>query len=71
MPPELVGREGELSAIHGFLEQLETGLAALTFSGDSGIGKTVLWEAGVEQARGLCADVTRAGERRAPTAPTG
>ena len=46
----LIGRDGELGAIREFLERVQHGPSALVLSGEPGIGKTVLWEAGVEQA---------------------
>src|SRR5262245_66630043 len=48
---ELIGRETELTSITGFLDSVEAGPAALVLSGEPGIGKTVLWELGVEEAR--------------------
>jgi Cdc6-like AAA superfamily ATPase len=48
---ELIGRDDELASIAGFLDSVEAGPAALVLSGEPGIGKTVLWELGVEQAR--------------------
>ncbi len=48
---ELIGRDEELVSIAGFLDSVEAGPAALVLSGEPGIGKTVLWELGVEQAR--------------------
>src|SRR6266545_1192850 len=47
----LVGREGELRSIEAFLERVEVGPTGLVFSGEPGIGKTILWEAAVEQCR--------------------
>ena len=47
----VVGRDGELGSIQAFLAEVEQGPAALVLSGEPGIGKTILWEAGVEQAR--------------------
>jgi predicted ATPase len=49
---ELIGREAELVWIAGFLDSVDEGAAALVLSGEPGIGKTVLWELGVEEARG-------------------
>jgi DNA-binding CsgD family transcriptional regulator len=51
MPAEIIGRESELGAIDQFLAAVERGPAALVFSGEAGIGKTILWEVGVEEAR--------------------
>jgi DNA-binding CsgD family transcriptional regulator len=49
----LIGRNAELGSIEAFLVQVRDGPAALVLSGEPGIGKTVLWEAGVNQAAGL------------------
>lgn len=48
---ELIGREAELVSIAGFLDSVGAGPAALVLSGDPGIGKTILWELGVAEAR--------------------
>jgi DNA-binding CsgD family transcriptional regulator len=48
--PTIVGREDELAALREFLDRPE-GPRALVVSGDPGIGKTTLWEAGVAAAR--------------------
>src|SRR5262245_17308846 len=48
---EVIGRDAELASIAGLLDSVEAGPAALMFSGEPGIGKTVLWELGVEKAR--------------------
>jgi MoxR-like ATPase len=45
----LVGRDEELAAIGTLIAERRGG--GLLLSGEPGIGKTVLWEAGVEQAR--------------------
>ena len=47
----VVGRDGELGSIQAFLAEVEQGPAALVLSGEAGIGKTILWEVGVEEAR--------------------
>jgi|SoiMethySBSTD1v2_1073268.scaffolds.fasta_scaffold27606_5 DNA-binding CsgD family transcriptional regulator len=52
MAAEVIGREGELGSIEAFLARAEDGPSALVLSGEAGIGKTVLWQAGVEEARG-------------------
>src|SRR6188472_2586619 len=46
----VVGREAELAAIDGFLGS-HAATCAFVLAGDPGIGKTTLWEAGVELAR--------------------
>jgi DNA-binding CsgD family transcriptional regulator len=48
---EVVGREEELAAVRGFLGDVSRGPALLTLEGEAGIGKTMLWRAGVEEAR--------------------
>jgi DNA-binding CsgD family transcriptional regulator len=47
----VIGREEELGAVRAFLERVPDHPAALVLSGEPGIGKTILWEAGVEDAR--------------------
>jgi ATP/maltotriose-dependent transcriptional regulator MalT len=47
----VIGRDQELDAIEAFLEEAARGPRALVLSGEAGIGKTVLWETGVEGAR--------------------
>ncbi len=46
-----VGREAELDSIRAFIDAVARGPTALSISGQPGIGKTVLWEAGVDAAR--------------------
>ena len=50
-PPELIGRKAALATIEGFLDRLVREPRVLTLSGEPGIGKTVLWQKGVERAR--------------------
>ena len=47
----IVGREEELAALARFVEDLNGRPRDLLFEGEAGIGKTVLWRAGVEAAR--------------------
>jgi ATP/maltotriose-dependent transcriptional regulator MalT len=47
----VIGREQELDSIRAFLAEVEQGPTALVLSGEAGIGKTTLWETGVEEAR--------------------
>src|SRR6476646_1498579 len=47
----VIGRDEELGAVRAFLERLANGPGALVLSGEAGIGKTILWQAGVEDAR--------------------
>ena len=51
---DIVGRDEERSAIGWFLDTVETGPAALLLAGEAGIGKTILWEAGVGAAAARC-----------------
>jgi predicted ATPase len=51
MPADLIGREEELGSLEAFLTEVEEGSSALVFSGEPGIGKTVLWREGVRQAQ--------------------
>jgi len=46
----VIGRDEEFAAIHAFLADVEEGPRALVLSGEAGIGKTVLWERGIEEA---------------------
>src|SRR5262245_30997215 len=46
-----VGREEELDSIRAFVDEMTRGPTALAISGPAGIGKTVLWEAGLDLAR--------------------
>lgn len=47
------GREAELREIEIFLAKVPGAMSALVISGEAGIGKTTLWNAGVEWARSL------------------
>src|SRR5689334_15583742 len=46
---DVVGRDAELTAIRALVEAPRGG--GVLLSGEPGIGKTVLWEAGVDEAR--------------------
>src|SRR5215471_3137255 len=50
MAGAVIGRDEELAAIGAFLDSVWSGPRALVFAGEAGIGKTLLWEAGVAQA---------------------
>ena len=50
MATEVIGRDEEVGSIETFLARIEDGPTALVLSGEAGIGKTVLWETGVEEA---------------------
>ena len=51
MAIEIVGREGEVAALHAFFDRAGEGPASVVLEGDAGIGKSTLWLAGVEAAR--------------------
>ena len=51
MAPEIIGRDEELGAVRAFISGVGDGPGALVLSGEAGIGKTILWQAGVEEAR--------------------
>ncbi len=48
---EIVGREEELAALRDFLDRADEWPRALILAGDAGIGKSTLWEAGIDHAR--------------------
>jgi DNA-binding CsgD family transcriptional regulator len=50
MSPGVVGRDAELASLRGFVSTVPEGAVALTLEGDAGVGKTTLWEAGLENA---------------------
>jgi len=50
MATEIVGREEELSSLQVFLDDARRGAAMLVFEGEAGIGKSTLWQVGVEHA---------------------
>ena len=45
-----MGRDAELGELRGFLGELVNGPTGLVLLGEAGIGKTILWRAGVEEA---------------------
>jgi DNA-binding CsgD family transcriptional regulator len=47
----IIGREEELGEVRDWLGACADGPASLALAGEPGIGKTVLWEAGVAEAR--------------------
>jgi DNA-binding CsgD family transcriptional regulator len=57
MASEIIGRDEELGAIEAFLARVTDGPGALVLSGEAGIGKTILWDAGVEEAQNHHGDV--------------
>jgi DNA-binding CsgD family transcriptional regulator len=48
----LIGRDEELAAVQTWLAEVGRSPSALVLSGEAGIGKTVLWEAGLVSAEG-------------------
>ena len=48
---DVIGRETEQRAVESLLAHAERGPAGLVLSGAPGIGKTLLWEAAVDEAR--------------------
>ncbi len=54
MAVEVVGRDEELSSLHAFLDRRVAGKGPIAFAleGEAGIGKSTLWRAAVEEARG-------------------
>ena len=51
MTNRLSGRESEMRSLEDFLERAAAAPAVLVLSGEAGIGKTELWQAGLQQAR--------------------
>jgi DNA-binding CsgD family transcriptional regulator len=47
----VIGRDEELDSVELFLARAQDGPAALVLSGQAGIGKTIVWEAGLDEAR--------------------
>ena len=48
----IIGRDAELDSVQEFLNEVGCGPTGLVLSGEAGIGKTILWQVGVEEARG-------------------
>jgi DNA-binding CsgD family transcriptional regulator len=48
----IVGRDVELASVHAFIDEVRERPSALVLEGEAGIGKSTLWLAGVEYARG-------------------
>ena len=73
MAANVVGREAELASVRAFLERPADGLRALMLEGKAGIGKTILWHAGVAAARanGLRVLASRPAESERGLAHTG
>jgi DNA-binding CsgD family transcriptional regulator len=47
---DLLGREAELLALDGFLEEARSEVSGLVLQGEPGIGKTTLWQEGIRRA---------------------
>ncbi len=60
----IFGRDAELASLAGFAAGVSDGASALVLEGEAGMGKTTLWEAGVEDVaeRGLLVLRARAAE---------
>src|SRR5262245_8279938 len=48
---ELIGRRHEFASLVDFLDRVQAGPCALVLEGEAGIGKSVLWWAGLQAAR--------------------
>jgi DNA-binding CsgD family transcriptional regulator len=53
----VIGRDAELDFVQALLDDVGAGPAGLVLSGEAGIGKTILWQAGVDRARSCFAHV--------------
>lgn len=49
---QILGRETELASLGDFVTAAREDPVALLIDGDPGVGKTTIWQAGVEEARG-------------------
>ena len=67
---EVVGREDELARLRRFVQEVVEGPGGTVIRGDAGVGKTVLWRAGLEMAEraGARVLVTRCAEAEMPLA---
>ena len=52
MPAVVVGRDPELAALREFVAGIPDGASMLVLEGEAGMGKTTLWSAAVEHAKG-------------------
>ena len=50
MSPGVVGRDAEVASLRGFVSRIPAEAVVLVLEGDAGVGKTTLWEAGLEEA---------------------
>src|SRR5437868_1137001 len=75
MTPNIVGRGDELEVVESFLREDREAPAALVLEGAPGIGKSTLWEEGVDRAAALGHTVLRSSpaeaERSMPHAGLG
>jgi len=71
--PQVVGRDEPLAALDRFIEGIAERPASLTIAGAAGIGKTTVWQAGVEaaEARGYCVLASRPSSAEATLAYSG
>jgi carboxylesterase type B len=69
MSGAVIGRDGELELVQEFLDAIGSGPTGLVLAGEAAIGKTILWQAAVEHARGRFARVLtcRGTEANGPT----
>ena len=51
MSGAVIGRDAELDLVQSLLDEVGGGPVGLVLSGEPGIGKTILWQAGVDEAR--------------------
>src|SRR5262245_4816296 len=65
MAVEIIGRRKELLSLDAFLTDLPAGGQALLLEGDAGIGKTALWQEGLQRARERGIEVLKAGPSHA------
>jgi DNA-binding CsgD family transcriptional regulator len=68
MSASVVGRDVELAALSDFLVRIRDGAHALVLQGDAGMGKTTLWQAGVDEAEAAGLRVLRAEPAESETA---
>ena len=50
MAQNIISRQPELRGIHDFIERIPTGANVLVIEGPPGMGKTTLWQAGIDDA---------------------
>src|SRR6266542_984577 len=48
---DIIGRHSELALMARFVDNIPSGVSALTIEGEAGIGKPNLWQSGLERAR--------------------